>query len=79
MFYDILITAFAITIALYGWYVIGLVLSRLGATNLINKLSIPYERRISREIVFTIMGLTVVPICALYLIVVSACVNLDND
>ena len=76
MFYDILIAALAIIITLYVWYVIGFALCRLGATNLITKLSIP--NRLIRGIIFTIIGLTVVPICALYLVVLNACVNLNN-
>ena len=77
MFYDILITALAVTLTAYVWYVIGFALSRLGVVNLITKFSI--SNWLVREIVFTIIGLTVVPICALYLIVANACVNLDNN
>ena len=76
MFYDILVTALAITITAYVWYVIGFALSRIGAINLITKLSI--NNRLIRGIIFTIIGLTVVPICALYLIVLNACVNLND-
>ena len=75
MFYDILVTALAIALTAYVWYVIGFAFSRLGAINLITKFSI--RNRLVREIVFITIGLTVVPICALYLIVTSACVNLD--
>lgn len=77
MFYDILITALAITITAYVWYTIGFALSRLGVVNLLIKFSI--RNWLVREIVFTIIGLTVVPICALYLIVANACANLDNN
>ena len=76
MFYDILITALAITITAYVWYVIGFALCKLGVNNLINKLYI--HNKLARDIVFTIIGLTVVPICALYVIVISACANIDN-
>lgn len=76
MFYDILITALAVTITAYVWYVIGFAFCRLGAVNLITKFNV--HNRLTREIVFTIIGLTVVPICALYLIVTSACVNLND-
>ncbi len=77
MFYDILITALAIATTVYVWYAIGFAFCRFGVANLIAKLSI--RNRIVREIVFTIISLTVMPICALYLIVTSACVTLDLD
>ena len=77
MFYDILVTALTIVITSYVWYVIGFALCRLGINNLINKMYI--HNRLIREIVFTTIGLTVVPICALYLIVTSACVNLGDN
>lgn len=76
MFYDILVTAIAVAAALYVWYVIGFAMSRIGATNLITKLSI--SNKLIRVIVFTLIGLTVVPICAAYLIVLNACVNLND-
>ena len=77
MFNDILITAVAIAIAAYVWYVIGFVLCRIGAIDLLAKFSI-LNRRV-REIVFTILALTLVPICALYLIVLKTCDNSDNN
>ena len=77
MFYDILITVLAVAIAAYVWYVIGFTFSRFGAVNLLTKFSI-CNRRI-REIVFTILALTLVPICALYLIVIRACVDPDDN
>ena len=46
-----------------------------GVVNLLTKISI--RNWLVREIVFTIISITVVPICALYLIVTSACVTLD--
>lgn len=76
MFYDIIVTALAVATTLYVWYVIGFALSRIGAINLITKLSI--SNRLVRGIVFTLIGLTVVPICAAYLIVLNACVNLND-
>lgn len=75
MFYDILITALAIALTAYVWYAIGFALCHFGVTTLLTKVSI--RNWIIREIVFTIISLTVVPICALYLIVTSACVTLD--
>lgn len=75
MFYDILIIALAIALTAYVWYTIGFALCRIGVVNLLTKVSI--RNRLVREIVFTIISLTVVPICALYLIVTSACVTLD--
>lgn len=77
MFYDILITALAIALTAHVWYAIGFAFCRFGVVNLLTKLSI--HNRLIREIVFTITSLTVVPICALYLIVSSACVTLDLD
>lgn len=76
MLYDIIVTAIAVATILYVWYVIGFALSRIGAINLITKLSI--SNKLIRGIVFTIIGLTVVPICAAYLIVLNACVNLND-
>lgn len=76
MFYDILVTAIAVAATLYVWYVIGFAMSRIGAINLITKLSI--SNKLVRGIVFTFIGLTVVPICAAYLIVLNACINLDD-
>ena len=77
MFYSILVTALAIALTAYVWYAIGFAFCRLGVVNLFTKFSI--HNRLVREIVFTIISLTVVPICALYLIVTSACVTLDLD
>ena len=77
MFYDILITALAIALTAYVWYTIGFALCRFGVVNLLTKFSI--RNRLVREIVFTIISITVVPMCALYLIVTSACVTLDLD
>jgi hypothetical protein len=77
MFYDIIITALAIALTTYVWYTIGFAFCRFGIVNLLTKVSI--RNRIVREIVFTIISITVVPICALYLIVTSACVTLDLD
>ena len=77
MFHSILVTALAIALTAYVWYAIGFAFCRLGVTNLLTKFSI--RNRIVREIVFTIISLTVMPICALYLIVSSACVTLDID
>lgn len=77
MFYDILITAVAITITAYVWYVIGFVFCRIGAIDLPTKFTIA-NRRV-REIVFTILALMLVPICALYLIVLKTCDNSDNN
>lgn len=76
MFYDILIIALAVATTLYVWYVIGFAMSRIGAVSLITKLSI--SNKLIRGIVFTIIGLTVVPICALYLVILNACVNLND-
>ena len=75
MFYDILITALAIALTAYVWYAIGFAFCRFGVINLLSKFAI--RNRLVREIVFTIITLTVMPICALYLIVTSACVTLD--
>ena len=77
MFYDILITALAIALIAHVWYAIGFALCRFGVINLLTKVSI--RNRLVREIVFTIISITVVPICAPYLIVTSACVTLDLD
>lgn len=77
MFYGILITALAIALTAHVWYAIGFALCRFGVVNLLTKISI--RNRLIREIVFTIISITVVPICALYLIVTSACVTLDLD
>lgn len=77
MFYGILITALAIALTAHVWYAIGFALCRFGVINLLSKFSI--RNRLVREIVFTIISITVVPICALYLIVTSACVTLDLD
>lgn len=77
MFYDIIVTALAVAITAYVWYVIGFAVYRLGANNLLIKLRI--HNWLTREIVFTIIGLTVVPICALYLIVTSACINIKDN
>lgn len=74
MFYDILITALAIVLAAHVWYAIGFALCRFGVVNLLAKVSI--RNWLVREIVFTIISITVVPMCALYLIVTSACVSL---
>lgn len=76
MFYDIIVTALAVALTAYVWYAIGFVMCRLGATNLITKLSI--RNRLIRGIIFTFIGLTVVPICAVYLVVLNACVNLND-
>lgn len=76
MFYDILVAAIAVATTLYVWYVIGFAMSRVGAINLITKLSI--SNKLVRGIVFTLIGLTVVPICAVYLVVLNACVNLND-
>lgn len=77
MFHDILIAAFAIAIVAYVWYVIGFVFCRIGAIDLFTKFSI-VNRRV-REIVFTLIALTLVPICALYLIVLKSCDDSDNN
>lgn len=77
MFYDILIAAFAIALTAHVWYAIGFALCRFGIVNLLTKVSI--RNWLVREIVFTIISITVVPMCALYLIVTSACVTLDLD
>lgn len=77
MFYDILITALAIILTAHVWYAIGFAFFRFGVVNLLAKFSI--RNRIVREIIFTIISITVMPICALYLIVTSACVTLDLD
>lgn len=74
MFYDILITALAIALIAYVWYAIGFALCRIGLVNWLTKVSI--RNWLLREIVFTIINITVVPICALYLIVTSAYVAL---
>ena len=76
MFHDIIVAALAVALTAYVWYVIGFVMCRFGATNLITKLSI--RNRLIRGIIFTIIGLTVVPICAAYLVVLNACVNLND-
>lgn len=75
MFYDILITALAIALTAHVWYAIGFAFCRFGVVNLLTKVSI--RNWLVREIVFTIISITVMPICALYLIVTSACVTLD--
>lgn len=77
MFYDILITALAIILTAHVWYAIGFAFCRFGVVNLLAKFII--RNRIVREIIFTIISITVMPICALYLIVTSACVTLDLD
>ena len=77
MFYSILVTALAIALTAFVWYAIGFALFRFGVVNLLSKFSI--RNRIIREIVFTVISLTVMPLCALYLIVTSACVTLDLD
>lgn len=77
MFYGILITALTIVLTVHVWYAIGFALCRFGAVNLLTKVS--FRNCIVREIVFTIFSITVVPTCALYLIVSSACVTLDLD
>lgn len=74
MFYDILIAALAIALTVHVWYAIGFALCRFGVVNLLTKVNI--RNWLVREIVFTIISITVVPMCALYLIVTSACVNL---
>ena len=76
MFYDFIVAALAVATTLYVWYVIGFAMCRLGATNLITKLSI--SNKLVRGIIFTLIGLTVVPICAVYLVVLNACVNLND-
>lgn len=75
MFYDILITALAIALTAHVWYAIGFAFCHFGIGNLLTKVII--RNRILREIIFTIISITVMPICALYLIVTSACVTLD--
>lgn len=77
MFYDILIVALAIALAVHVWYAIGFAFCCFGVVNLLTKVSI--RNRLVREIVFTIISITVMPICALYLIVTSACGTLDLD
>lgn len=77
MFYGILITALTIALVTHVWYAIGFALFRFGVVNLLTKISI--RNWIVREIVFTIISIMVMPICALYLIVTSACVTLDLD
>lgn len=76
MFYDIIVTALAVATTLYVWYVIGFALSRIGVINLITKLSI--SNKLVRGIVYTLIGLTVVPICAAYLVVFNVYVNLND-
>ena len=76
MFYDILVTAIAVAATLYVWYAIGFVMSRIVAINLITKLSI--SNKLVREIVFTIIGLTVVPLCAVCIVVLNACRQLND-
>ena len=75
MFYDILITALAIALTAHVWYAIGFAFCRFGVLTCSPRISI--RNWLVREIVFTIISITVVPICALYLIVTSACVTLD--
>ena len=77
MFYDILVTALAVILAAYIWYVTGFVFCRFGAITLLTKVSI--RNWLVREIVFTIISLLIVPICGMYLIVNSACVIFDNN
>ena len=77
MFYDILITALAIALTAHVWYAIGFAFCRFGVVNLFTKFSI--RNRLVREIIFTLISITVMPICAMYLIVTSACVTLNLD
>ena len=75
MFYSILITALAIALTAHVWYAIGFALCRFGVIALLSKVSI--RNRLIREIVFTIFSITMVPICALYLIATHVCATID--